>query len=391
MQQDKTEAWGSVGPSADVSALSRTEGERRSDTGIMDQEDNEIVHQSDYGDPGALGSQVVDPLFARLAWDPGEDQQSDAAFPADQGPSALGLFTSRAKVGIDHDKKESTPVLRSQRTRKKWKSALLKVNSTFAIQHSQHEENAARREILKAMNKDVLGNWREEENSTSKLIKMVLGSDKSTEEMVDFIYDRRKLETEIKHLMRVEREERERQRRAEEMRRDHKHKKEEKNQLLLTDPDPPGKHTKSSADLFANNDSPGKLKASSVCLNRMHLFLITSPELTASIFCRGVCRAAWIEKEQTTVSGDGQVLGKTRRESANCCAAYAGSSRLCTEIRKGAHGPRVFEFLHLHASRKCFPVALDNSICTFHSLHCDVGPVEHNVYEPRGRLRERRD
>ena len=59
-------------------------------------------------------------------------------------------------------------------------------------------------QILKSFNRSMLLHSNEEQNTIGRTLRTLLASDKSTAEMLDFIFDRKRLEHESKHLLKLE-------------------------------------------------------------------------------------------------------------------------------------------------------------------------------------------
>lgn len=81
--------------------------------------------------------------------------------------------------------------------------------------HAHQIESERRRELLKSMNKELLMNWGNDEHLCTRIMKALLSGETRTLDMVDFLYDRRKLEGETARALYVSKIANEQQLRAE--------------------------------------------------------------------------------------------------------------------------------------------------------------------------------
>ena len=170
---------------------------------------------------GGPKPRTIDPLFSRTGSHTrmtengsevaeNEEQEEDEEENKDDlshlsVPARLARTVSRhglrrsAKTAHDGSANDNAPV--NKRT---FKLAAKQVQHAIFLTQTQLLEQAMRREILKSLNHEMLSTATNEGDHRTTMIKSMLSSDRTADEMIEFIYNRSLLQEEIKRQMLLE-------------------------------------------------------------------------------------------------------------------------------------------------------------------------------------------
>jgi hypothetical protein len=161
----------------------------------------------------------VDPLFCpnmqakakakQYAEQELEDAEKAAAAEAESKTPAWGKglvkrLSSMFGTQDPGDSKTAAAAATPPVTKRRMAGAVRKVQGMLRFTGAGKLEHEIRRDILKSFNRSMLVSSGDQESNTARTLKTILSSDKSTDEMMEFIFDRKRLEHETKHLMHVE-------------------------------------------------------------------------------------------------------------------------------------------------------------------------------------------